>query len=82
MELQDLSATLQGQVARDLFSTSSQVLIVNPQDSEKDDTSDDDEGLRSEDNDCDSEGDADESENEEEEEDITPDGRNTGHSNH
>ena len=52
MELQDLSATLQGKVARDLFSTSSQVLIVNPQDSEKDDSSYDDKGLRSEDNDC------------------------------
>ena len=86
MDLQDVSATLEDQVAQSnirLFGTSSQVLTVDPQDDEEDDSSDDDEGLSSED-DNDSDDDAEDAEDgeEEEEEDITQDGRNTGRSNH
>jgi ribosome biogenesis protein BMS1 len=87
MDLQDVSATLEDQVAQSnirLFGTSSQVLAVDPQDNEEeeDDSSDDDEDLSSEDNN-DSEDDADYGEEEEEEEeDISPDGGNTGRSNH
>ena len=84
MDLQDVSATLEDQVAQSnirLFGTSSQVLTVDPQDNEKDDSSEDDQGLSSEDDD-ESEDDAEESEDGEEGEDITPDGRNTGRSNH
>jgi ribosome biogenesis protein BMS1 len=53
MDLQDVSATLEDQVAQSnirLFGTSSQVLTVSPQDNEEDDSSDDDEDLSSEDN--------------------------------
>ena len=81
MDLQDVSATLEDQVAQSnirLFGTSSQVLTVGPQDNEEDDSSDDDEDLSSEDN-SDSEDDAEDGEDDEE---ITPDGRNTGRSNH
>ena len=55
-----------------LFGTSLQVLTINPQDNEEDDSSDD-EGLSVKDNN-DSEYDTCGAENEEEE-DITPDGR-------
>ena len=55
-----------------LFGTSSQVLTINPQDNEEDDSSDD-EGLIYKDNN-DPEYDTRGAENEEEE-DITPDGR-------
>ena len=82
MDLQDVNATLEDQVAQSnirLLGTSSQVLAVNTQDNEEDDSSDNGEGLSSEDdNDSDDEDD----EDGEEEEDITPDGRNTGRSNH
>ena len=88
MDLQDVSATLEDQVAQSnirLFGTSSQVLTVGQQDNEDDSSDDDDdEGLSSEDNN-DSEDDAEDSEDgeeEEEEEDIATDGRNTGRSNH
>ena len=84
MDLQDVSATLEDQVAQSnvrLFGTSSQVLTVDPQDNEEDDSSEDDEGPSFED-DNEFEDDAEESEDGEEEEDINPDGRNTGRSNH
>ena len=88
MDLQDVSATLEDQVAQSnirLFGTSSQVLTVGQQDNEDDSSDDDDdEGLSSEDNN-DSEDDAEDSEDgeeEEEEKDIATDGRNTGRSNH
>ena len=86
MDLQDVSATLEDQVAQSnirLFGTSSQVLTVGQQDDEEDDSSDDDEDLGPEDN-SDSEVDADSSEDGEgeEEEDVTPDGRNSGRSSH
>ena len=82
--LQDLNATLEDQLAQSnirLFGTSSQVLTVDPQDNEEDDSSDHVEGLSSEDND-DFEDDVDDPENGEEEEDITPDRRNTDRSIH
>ena len=83
MDLQDVSATLEDRVTQSnirLFGTSSHVLTVGD---EEDDSSDDNEDLSSED-DNDSEDDAEDSEDGEgeEEEDITPDGRNTGRSNH
>ena len=82
MDLQDVNATLEDQVAQSnirLLGTSSQVLAVNTQDNEEDDSSDDGEGLSSEDdNDSDDEDD----EDGEEEDNIIPDGRNTGRSNH
>ena len=84
MDLQDVSATLEDQVAQSnirLFGTSSQVLTVGPQDNEEDDSSEDDEDLSSDDDD-ESEDDAEDSEDGEEGDDITPDGRNTGRSNH
>ena len=80
MDLQDVSATLEDQVAQSnirLFGTSSQVLTVDPQDDEggsSDENNDDEEGLSSKDNS--------DSEDGEENEDITLDGRNTGRSNH
>ena len=80
-DFQDLSATFEDQLAQsNVFCTSSQVLTLDSQDNEEEYASDDEEGLRSEDNDR--EDDADDSENGEVEEDITPDGRNTGRSNH
>ena len=86
MDLQDVSVTLEDQVIQSnirLFGTSSQNLTVGQQDNEEDDSSDDEESLSSED-DNDSEDDAEDSEDGEEEgeEYITPDGRNTGRSNH
>ena len=61
-DFQDLSTTLEDQLAQsNVFCTSSQVLTLDSQDNEEEYASDDDEGLRSEDNDC--EDDADDSEN-------------------
>ena len=82
MDLQDVSATLEDQVAQSnirLLGTSTQVLTVDPQDDDEDssDENDDDEDLSSEDS-SDSE---DGSEGGEENEDTTPDARNTGRSN-
>jgi ribosome biogenesis protein BMS1 len=87
MDLQDVSATLEDQVAQSnirLLGTSSQVLAVGTQDNEEDDSSDDDEDLSSEDNNNSDDDDADDAEDGEEEveEDITPYGKNTGRSNH
>ena len=84
MDLQDVSATLEDQVAQSnirLLGTSSQVLTVDPQDDEGDDSSDEkDEGLSSEDN-SDSEDESEDAEDGEEDEDITPDETNTARSN-
>ena len=83
MDLQDVHANLEDQVAQSnirLSGTSSQVLTVDLQDNEEDDSSEDDEGPSSED-DNEFEDDAEDSEDGEEDEDITPDARNTGRSN-
>ncbi|KAF8802091.1 GTP binding protein [Phlegmacium glaucopus] len=90
MDLQDVSATLEDQVAQSnirLFGTSSKVLTVDPtQDDDEgfsDDDSDHEDVLSSEDNsDSGEDDDDDDNESGEEVEDVTPAGRNTGRSNH
>jgi len=89
MDLQDVSATLEDQVAQSnirLFGTSSKILTVDPSRDDDEDSSDEDsdeEGLSSEEN---SDSGDDDNDNDdaggEEDEDTTPDGRNTGRSNH
>jgi ribosome biogenesis protein BMS1 len=86
MDLQDVSATLEDQVAQSnirLLGTSSQVLSVDPQDNDEgsSDENNDDEGLSAEEN-SDSEDGSDDDDDPEENKDITSDGRNTGRSNH